>query len=99
MADDSSEIVKEQSESVAATNLKSLGDGPAFYHNLAMSNAVAQQQAMYQLQSAIIGKVAEAVISTSPGEGGADVAALGQLMKGLYGTPPTGFSGSGGGQV
>ena len=88
MADDSSEIVKEQSESVAATNLKSLGDGPAFYHNLAMSNAVAHQQGLQQIQAAIIGKVAEAIISTSPSEGGADVAALQQLMKGAQTTPP-----------
>ena len=44
MADDSSEVVREQSESVAATNLKSLGDGPGFYHNLSMGNAVAHQQ-------------------------------------------------------
>lgn len=99
MADDSSEIVKEQSESVAATNLKSLGDAPAFYNNMMMANAVNAQQGNFQLASAIIGKVAEAIISTSPGEGGADVAALGQLMKGLYNTPPVGNSGSGGGTV
>ena len=29
--------------SVSSTNFKSLGDGPSFYHNLAMSNAVNQQ--------------------------------------------------------
>lgn len=88
MADDSSEIVREMSESVAATNLKSLGDGPAFYHNLAMGNAVAHQQAMQQIQSAVIGKVAEAIITVSPSEGGVDVAALQQLMKGAMTTPP-----------
>lgn len=49
MADDSSEITKEQSESVAATNLKVLGDAPAFYTSLSMANAVAHQQAMQQL--------------------------------------------------
>jgi len=89
MAEDSSEIVREQSESVAATNLKSLGDGPAFYSNLAYANAVAHQQAMQQLQAAIIGKVAEAIITTSPSEGGADVATLQQLIKGAQTTPPT----------
>jgi len=88
MAEDSSEITREQSESVAATNLKVLGDGPAFYTNLAMGNAVAHQQAMHQLQAAIIGKVAEAIIGVSPSEGGADVAALQQLMKGAQTTPP-----------
>ena len=88
MADDSSEIVKEMAESVAATNLKSLGDGPAFYNTLAMSNAVAHQQGLNQIQTAIVGKVAEAIIGTSPSEGGADVAALQQLMKGAALTPP-----------
>ena len=88
MAEDSSEIVREMSESVAATNLKSLGDGPAFYHNLAMSNAISHQQGLNQIQTAIVGKVAEAIIGVSPSEGGADVAALQQLMKGAQTTPP-----------
>lgn len=95
MADDSSEIVKEQSESVAATNLKTLGDGPAFYQNLGYANAVAHQQAMQlkmqqqaDVGAAIAGKVAESIIATSPAEGGADAAALGQLAKILQQTPP-----------
>ena len=88
MAEDSSEIVKEMTESAAATNLKVLSDGPAFYSNLAMSNAVSHQQGMQQIQAAIIGKVAEAIIGVSPSEGGADVAALQQLMKGAQTTPP-----------
>ena len=88
MAEDSSEIVREMAESVAATNLKSLGDGPAFYHNIAMSNAIAHQQGLNQIQTAIVGKVAEAIIGTSPSEGGADVAALQQLIKGAQTTPP-----------
>ena len=88
MAEDSSEIVREQSESVAATNMKTLGDGPSFYQNMAYANAVAHQQAMQQLQAAIIGKVAEAIITTSPSEGGSDVAALQQLLKGAQTTPP-----------
>ncbi len=84
----SSELAHEQSESVAATNLKVLGDGPAFYTNIAMGNAVAHQQAMQQIQAATIGKVVEAIINVSPSEGGADVAALQQLMKGAQTTPP-----------
>lgn len=88
MAEDSSEITREQSESVAATNLKVLGDGPAFYTNMSMAEAVAHQQAMNQIRVAIVGKVSEAIINVSPSEGGADVAALGQLMKGLELTPP-----------
>ena len=88
MADDSSEIVKEMSESVAAANLKSLGDAPAFYHNLALGNAVAHQGRVNAITEAAMGKVIEAIIGVSPSEGGADVAALQQLMKGAQTTPP-----------
>ena len=88
MAEDSSEIVKEQSESVAAANLKTLGDGPAFYTNLAYQQALNAQQGWTTINQAIVGKVAEAIIGVSPSEGGADVAALQQLMKGAQTTPP-----------
>ena len=89
MADnDSAEVVKEQSEVVAAGNLKVTGDGPAVYQNLAYANAVNQQNAMYQIGNAITGKIAEQIINTNPSEGGADIAALGQLMKALQMTPP-----------
>ena len=90
MADDSSEIVKEQSESVAATNLKTLGDGPAWFQNAGYAEALANTQAMNQLRMTLLGKVSESIISTSPQEGGAAVAALQQLMKGAYMTPPVG---------
>lgn len=88
MAEDSSEIVREQSESVAATNLKVLGDGPAFYQNQGMSESLANTQAMNQLRMTLLGKVAESIIATSPAEGGADAASLGQLAKILQQTPP-----------
>lgn len=88
MADDSSEIVKEQSESVAAANLKTLGDGPAFYSNLAYANSVSHQARLQAISEAAVGKVIEAIIGVSPSEGGADVAALQQLMKGAQTTPP-----------
>lgn len=88
MADDSSEVVKEAAEAVAFTNVKTVGEGPSFYSNMVMANAVSHQQGMQQLQAAIIGKVAEAIIGVSPSEGGADVAALQQLLKGAQTTPP-----------
>lgn len=88
MADDSPEIVKEQSESVAASNLKTIGDGPAFYQNMAFANAISHQQAMNQIALAAAGKVVESIITLSPSEGGADVALLQQLMKGAQTTPP-----------
>ena len=88
MAEDSSEIAREAAEAVAFTNIKAVGEGAAFYSNLAMSNATAHQQGLNQIQTAIVGKVAEAIIGVSPSEGGADVAALQQLMKGAQTTPP-----------
>lgn len=88
MAEDSSEVVREQSESVAATNLKTLGDGPAFYTNMGYQQAMDAAAGWRTINQAIVGKVAEAIISTAPGEGGADVAALQQLMKGAQSTPP-----------
>lgn len=88
MADDSSEIVKEQSESVAATNLKTLGDGPAFYTNAGYAESLANTQAMNQLRMTLLGKVSESIISVSPAEGGSDVASLGMLAKMFGNVPP-----------
>ena len=58
--------------SVASTNFKSLGDGPSFYHNLAMSNAVnqqnltaqnaiAQQQALGTVLTTAVGKIVKSL--------------------------------------
>jgi len=62
MAEDSSEIVKEQSESVAAANLKVMGDGPAFYGNLAYQLSLDGLSGWRTINQAIVGKVAEAII-------------------------------------
>jgi hypothetical protein len=88
MADDSSEITREMAESVAATNLKTLGDGPAFFQNQMYAQAVATAAGYASINQAIIGKVAESIIATSPAEGGADLAALGMLIKGMQTVPP-----------
>mgnify|MGYP000392102735 CR=1 FL=1 len=88
MADDSAEIVKEMTESTASVSAGTLGSGAAFYQNMGFSNAVAHQQAMNQLTTAIVGKVAESIISTSAAEGVVDTAVGGQLLKGLKITPP-----------
>ncbi len=81
MADDSSEIVKEQSESVAATNLKSLGDGPAFFQNQAYKQAINEAAGWNAINQAIVGKIAESIIETKPTEAGADVAGMQALAK------------------
>jgi len=88
MADDSSEIVKEAAESVAFTNVKTVGEAAAFYTGLAMKNAVEVSANQSTLASVLLGKVAESIISTSPSEGGADAANLGMLAKMLQMAPP-----------
>lgn len=88
MAEDSSEIVREQSESVAAANLKVLGDSPAFYTQLSYAQGLDAAAGWRTINQAIVGKVAESIINLSPGEGGVDTANLGQLAKMLQGTPP-----------
>lgn len=88
MAEDSSEVVREQSESVAATNLKTLGDGPAFYQNQSYAESNANQMAMNQLRMTLLGKIAESVIATSPTEAAGESSVIGQLAKLLQGTPP-----------
>ncbi len=87
-ATDSSEVVKEQSEAVAATDLVVKGNGPAFYTNAGYAESLANTQAMNQLRMTLLGKVSESIIATSPAEGGADTAALGMLSKMFGITPP-----------
>lgn len=75
-------------ESLAVANLKTVAENPAVLQNLATANAVAHQQAMNQIAQAAVGKIVESIIQVSPVEGGVDVAALQQLMKGAQTTPP-----------
>lgn len=85
---DSSEVVREQSESVAATNLKVLGDGPGWYQNQAYAESLANTQAMNQLRMTLLGKIAESVVHTSPSEGAAGTANIAMLAKIMQSTPP-----------
>jgi hypothetical protein len=89
MADDSSEIVKEQSESVAATNLKTLGDGPAFYQNQMYAQAVQNAAGWNTINQAVVSKAAEMVMNTSANSEGNDVASLALLLKALRAQPST----------
>lgn len=86
--ENSSEIVKEQSESVAASNLKCLGDAPAFFQNQMYSQAVQAAAGWTTIQQSVVGKIAESIIAVQPAEGGADIAAMAQLAKIVQGTPP-----------
>jgi hypothetical protein len=87
MADDSSEIVKEQSESVAATNLKTLGDGPAFFQNQMYAQAVSNSAGWNTINQAVVSKASEMLLNTTAAEGGADIAALGMILKALRAQP------------
>lgn len=74
--DHSGEAALAVEESVSATNLKVLGDGPAFYSNLAMKQALSESAGWTSLNQAIVGKAAESIMATSPSEGGSDLANL-----------------------
>ena len=88
MADDTGEIGREAAETVNFTNMKTTGEATAFYSGMAMKQAVDASAGWTTINQAIVGKIAESVINTSPAEGGLDVAALGQLLKALQMTPP-----------
>lgn len=90
MAEDSSEIVREQSESVAATNLKTLGDAPAFYQNQMYNQAVQASAGWTSINQSVVSKASEMILNTSANSEGADIAALGMLIKALVNTPPMG---------
>jgi len=65
MAEDSSEIVKEQSESVAAANLKVMGDMPAYYAGLGYQQGLDAAVGWRTINQAIVGKVEKDVAPLS----------------------------------
>ena len=84
----SSHIVQEQSEAVAATNLKVGGEIPAYMMALAYQQALDAAVGWRTINQATVGKMSEQVIMTSPTQGGVDTAALQMLLKGAQTTPP-----------
>jgi hypothetical protein len=85
--EDSSEMAREMTEAVAATNVKVVAEGPAFYTNLAYKQAIEAQAGYTTINQAVITKAAETILSTSAAEGGADLASLGMLIKALMAQP------------
>lgn len=75
-------------ESVAVANLKTLGDAPAFYSALAMSNAVNAQQTLQNLGLTILARAVDIVAEKQIEEGGVLTAALQQMAKAAQTTPP-----------
>lgn len=55
-------------DSVSASNLKTLGDGPAFYTNLAYGDAVAHQRAMNTIREASVGTIVDKLVNADPAE-------------------------------
>ena len=88
MADDSSEVVKEGAEVASFANIKTLGEATAFWASMSMGNAVAHQQAMWQMYPGLIAKSNDAVLNLQPAEGTAAAGILQQLMKGAQSTNP-----------
>ena len=102
---DSSEIVKEAAEAVAFNDVKAVGEAGAILQNLAVSNAVHQQQIDWQdaaaqrqagqtLSNILLGKMGENIIATNPGEAAGGIAMAGLLTQilrttGVNVTPPT----------
>ena len=68
---------------VSNTNMKSVGEGPAFYSNLAMSNAVAHQQGMNTILTAAVGSITKKLTEIDIAEAASIVkAATGQDFAG-----------------
>lgn len=55
-------------DSVSSSNLKTLGDGPAFYTNLAFGDAVAHQRAMNTIREASVGSIVDKLVHADPAE-------------------------------
>ena len=87
-----SDITTEQSEVVAAVDMKSLGDAPAFFQNQMYAHAVESAKGWTSINQSIVGKITENIGSTSASEGGADLATLGMLIKALQSIQPSGVA-------
>jgi hypothetical protein len=90
MAEDSSEMAKEMAEAAAASNVKVVSEGPAFWTNSMYKQSLEAQAGYTTINQAVITKAAETILSTSAAEGGADLASLGMLLKALMAQPVQG---------
>lgn len=75
-------------DAVTGANFKTIAEAGAISMNLAVQNAVSNQQAMNNLQQAIVGKVAELLVTTDISESGGMATLLQQLSKIAGNTPP-----------
>ena len=95
----SSHVVQEQSEVVAASNLKVVGEGPAFTTNLSYQQALHHQGMRHQqdldasaswrmMQQAVATKAVEDLLATDVGESAGNLLAFGIGAKTVQTTPP-----------
>ena len=88
MAEDSSELAREMTEAVAATNVKVVAEGPSYFTNIIYGNAASNQQNVQALTMSLLSKATENILNTSPSEGMVDITGAMQLIKGAQTTPP-----------
>jgi len=55
-------------DAVGFANVKTVGEGPAFFTNLAFGNAVANQQAMNAIGQAAVGSIVKGLTEIDPAE-------------------------------
>ncbi len=89
-AQETTPIVPQQSEVVAATNMKVVGEAPAFFQAQMYNQAVQASAGWTTLNQAIVSKASELILNTTAKSEGADIATLGMLIKALVNTPPMG---------
>ena len=86
--EDSSQVVREMAESVSATNLKVVAEGPAFYTNQAYSASNDAAAGWRSINQALVGKISESIVHTSPSEGASAGLMTALLIKNQQSTAP-----------
>jgi len=88
MAEDSSEVVKEQVESTASNNVATIANGPGFFTNHLFNLANNSAAGYSQSGMAVAGKIAESIIHTDVTEGAGTALLTGLLIKNNQSTAP-----------
>lgn len=88
MPEDSAELAREMTEAVAATNIKTVAEGPSIFTNMLYANSTANQQNVQTLTMTLLSKASENILNTSPSEGMVDIAGAMQIIKTAQTTPP-----------
>jgi len=84
----SSHIVEEAAESVAFGNVKTIGEGPSFFQNQMFQLAVNAATGWTNINQAVVGKVAESIMTTQVSESMGDAVLAQQAIKAAQTTRP-----------